>query len=437
MPQQTFGASQSPQDAVRAFQEAMDVGFNPAALLGQRKNRLREMSRNLDLEDDSRQGTLDRQRERQLQSPSERRRDEMMGWGRAPTFTSGATASDVRDIYQDPDIGTAANARIGKIQGTLDDAALAQRSEVGDAVDVTSRRNAFADFLKAKGIRGGQYAADVSDEGTQALDAESRRRGEVADITASGRAARLSHGGVPIVALRPGDDPLEGLSEQEKANIKSLLGYTMKVPEGAALRTPEWMDRLGRAKLIDPSFDQTQYKARQDMRTDRKFQDNVQSLLTLQAHADALHDKGKQLGNYDSTPINALRNWWKRLTSDPALASYGLDQATVGEEYARALKGGVPAQAESQHARELLGDTLGQPAQDAIHETISDLAAKRLGAASSRYESVMGKPGSFLDFTKGITTRAEKTAGAPKVGERKTFPNGRTGVWDGTGWDPE
>ncbi len=448
MPQTVFGPEENP---ITVFSRAMEGGFDASALRASREKRLREMERNIDLEAKSRQDVADWQRAQAFKSPSDRRRDEMMGWGHAPSVLSiGATPSDVRnlqaDLNEDPDTGVLAQQRTGRINRTLEDAATTQRNEVSDAVDLGTRRNAFGKYLDTLGAKRGQYAADVSPEGSQALNDASRRKQAELGITAAGR---MGHGGIPIAALKPGDDPLDGLSEQEKATIKGLLDYTIQLPGGAALRTPEWMDRLGRAKLLDPSFDQTQYKQRQDMRTDKKFQENIQSLGTLREHADSLFEKGKQLNNYGGvlSPMNSVKNWWKKLTSDPTLAGYGLDQTTVGDEYARALKGGVPTQGESEHARSLLDANQSPEAQQEVHRTINELAGKRLDEAGQVYDAKMGKVGAFqayLEKTRGKANQiaAGDTGGQtpppnPRKGERFVFSNGKVGIWDGSGWEAQ
>ncbi len=435
------------EDPVTVFKRAMEGRFDPSALRASRESRLREMERSLELEQDSRQAGADRQRERALQSPSDRRRDEMMGWGRSPTFTSGATHADVRhlqqDLDEDPDTGVLAQDRTQRIARTLENAATTQREEVGDAVDVGSRRNAFAKFLEAQGIAGGKFAADVSPEGTEALDAASGRKQRELGIAPTAR--RGINGGIPLVALKSGDDPLDGLDPREQAIIKGLTEYKVQLPGGAALRTAEWQDRLGRALLLDPSFDQTQYTARQKMRSDKGFQDNVQALGTVQKHADALHEKGKLLDNFGrlgplNETANEFKNWWKKQSGDPTVSGYALDQTAVGDEIARALKGGVATQAEGEHWRAQLRDALSPQAQEEVHRTIADLVQKRLAEAGQRYDSVMGKPGAFKGYLEDTQAHAGQTAAGEVTPERKVFTSGpyrgRTGIKqpDGT-WE--
>jgi len=444
MPQQ-FGPEENP---ITVFSRAMRGGFDPVALRGLRESRLREMERNRDFQDDSRiEQAIDRSGGGG--SAASRQRDRMMGWDLGtPTFTTGATKSDVRNLRQDadedPDTGLEAQARTSRIARTLDDAATTQRQEVGDAVDVTSRRNAFAEFLKNKGAIQGKAAGEISDEGTQALDAASQRRRAEFEVQARGRLAARA-GGVPIAELRPGDDPMEGLSEQQKGIIKGLLDYTYKVPGGSVLKSPEWMDLLGRAKLIDPSFDQTQYDARQNMRTDKKFQENMQSLATVQDHAAMLEKKAKGLDNYEhlgplTQPVNEFKNWWNRKSGDAAIQGYDISRGLVSTEIAKAVKGSVITGEEAKEWNAKMTDALSPSQQAETFRAFGDLIKARVGAGTDRYDTVMGKPGAYRTYQEQVKQRAADagagtTPGAPQEGDTKPLDaNGAEATFQGGRW---
>ncbi len=59
----------------------------------------------------------------------------------------------------DPFTGDAETARVGGITHALDDAALTQRPEIGDAADTVAKRNAFATYMKERGLKMGDYEA--------------------------------------------------------------------------------------------------------------------------------------------------------------------------------------------------------------------------------------------------------------------------------------
>ena len=96
-----------------------------------------------------------------------------------------------RDAAADPFTGDAERARVAGMQDVIDKAALTSRSEVGDAAKAVATRNAFADYMKSKGMKMGEYEAasspaaveaaktkyyaDTSDVGQHALDAANAR----------------------------------------------------------------------------------------------------------------------------------------------------------------------------------------------------------------------------------------------------------------------
>lgn len=62
----------------------------------------------------------------------------------------------------DPFTGDAETARVGGIQKALDAAALTERPEIGDAAATVAKRNAFAEYMKSRGMKMGEYEAASS-----------------------------------------------------------------------------------------------------------------------------------------------------------------------------------------------------------------------------------------------------------------------------------
>lgn len=67
-----------------------------------------------------------------------------------------------RDQATDPFTGDAETGRIQKINDTLSAAAMTQRPEIGDAAETVAKRNAFADYMKSRGMKMGEYDAASS-----------------------------------------------------------------------------------------------------------------------------------------------------------------------------------------------------------------------------------------------------------------------------------
>ena len=90
----------------------------------------------------------------------------------------------------DPFTGDAETARVGGIQNALDAAATVQRPEIGDAAATVAKRNAFAEFMKSRGVKMGEYEAASSPEAYAAAMTPIRAAGSAesqAVLDAAGR----------------------------------------------------------------------------------------------------------------------------------------------------------------------------------------------------------------------------------------------------------
>jgi hypothetical protein len=131
----------------------------------------------------------------------------------ANAYTDSQDLSRVTsDLAEDPNTGTAEQARVGKIRGTLDDAATTMRPEVGDAARTVAERNAFAEYMKAHGLALGKsmgeleaqgspaaYAAGMtpvniahSSESQENLDATNRRAMQLETVKGQAKGMKLS-----------------------------------------------------------------------------------------------------------------------------------------------------------------------------------------------------------------------------------------------------
>jgi hypothetical protein len=69
-----------------------------------------------------------------------------------------------RDQAADPFTGAEETARVARTQAALDQAATTVRPELTDAAEAVANRNYFAEFMKNKGLKMGEYAAAASPE---------------------------------------------------------------------------------------------------------------------------------------------------------------------------------------------------------------------------------------------------------------------------------
>ncbi len=81
-----------------------------------------------------------------------------------------------------------------------------------------------------------------------------------------------------------------------------------------------------------------------------------------------------------------------------------------------------------------MGPNLSQPGQDEIHQAINSLAADRLGSAKDRYESVMGKPGSFAAYLDRTRNQASAEAGGTSSAAPQAPAGWRYVAKPGGGW---
>jgi hypothetical protein len=77
------------------------------------------------------------------------------------------------EIAADPYTGTAEQDRLSGIRGELDKAAMTQKPEMADAAKTLATQNAFAEYMKSKGLKTGEYEARASPVGRAAATVES------------------------------------------------------------------------------------------------------------------------------------------------------------------------------------------------------------------------------------------------------------------------
>ena len=349
----------TPQEAAAVLRDALASRFDPSALRLLREKRLREMERNMELQEESRAEEGRYLAQRNTQSAGERRRDEMMGWGRLPSFTSGATQSDVdalrEDMDDDPDTGIDAQNRTARVRNALDQAATTNRQEVGDAANTTATRNAFAQFMNQRESNRGKLAAEVTQTGKDALDAASVRR------QAENR-ARVR----PGVSANIGGSYAKERADRSRRSVDELMG-----------KVDKWTTGIGSLSKVIPGTPARNFNAELD---------------TLKANIAFNELTEMRAASKTGGALGAVSN-----------IELGLLQSTLG-----ALDSG--------QSPENLKQQL-QKVRDSL----------------DRWESAKGGSASGV----AQDEQADDDNDQPQVGERKRFPNGKVGIFDGSGWVQE
>jgi len=193
-------------------------------------------------------------------------------------------------------------------------------------------------------------------------------------------------------------DPMSGLSAGEQGIVNGLLNYTQQLPSGIALRTPYWQRLLERARMVDPSFDASQYTTRQKVRQDftsGKAAQNVRSLNTVIGHLDELKRAGDALNNSSLPLWNRLANAAESAAGDPRIKRYETAANATSGELATLFKNTSGTDQEIQSWRKLANPS---DSPDQIHAFVDQaiqLAFSRLDALKSQYQTGMGKPADF------------------------------------------
>jgi hypothetical protein len=179
------------------------------------------------------------------------------------------------DMAKDPNTGTAEQARVAGINKSVDDAMTAQRPEVADAAATKAKQNAFAEFLKAQGVKLGDLSAAGSPEARAAaqvpIDAQlsdAAQAGKNLDLERAQKlrmSPQLVPGQIPDEQGNYGLPPnLKPLDATEKSivrsideglpmigDLKSLLDPTKNAVTDSAMNHLRWgMYEAG----IPPSF---------------------------------------------------------------------------------------------------------------------------------------------------------------------------------------
>ena len=206
----------------------------------------------------------------------------------------------------------------------------------------------------------------------------------------------------PGIGAATGEAALADLTPGEQGVVRRLVDYKQLLPSGMALRTPYWQKMLERAGLYDPSFDQTQYNARQKVRTDftsGKAASNVRSLNTAVGHLASLDAKAKALGNAGPRVWNWIKNSSLTELGDERVKAFLTTANAVAGELATVFKGTAGTDQEIKAWRELINESDSPEQLRAVVDQAVELLSSRLDALTQQYITGMGKPKDFTILT--------------------------------------
>jgi hypothetical protein len=200
--------------------------------------------------------------------------------------------------------------------------------------------------------------------------------------------------------LAPGEvdkDYLAKLPPETQGLIKGLTDYTLDATKISSVRGDARQKLVAAAKRYDPSFDMTQFAARQKMRSSvagGPIGQNLQALNTVIGHIGDLTDKGEKLSNTSYPLWNTVKNaWGSNVMGDPGPTNFEESRQAVASEMAKVFRGaGSMSEKEIGDWKDTLSSAQSPAQMKGAIQTALHLLSSRLDAVKSQYNTTMNKP---------------------------------------------
>ena len=221
---------------------------------------------------------------------------------------------------------------------------------------------------------------------------------------------------------------------------------------------------MAEVQKYDPGFNMNDYPTQAATKKDfnsGKSAAAVRSINQLIGHLNTLNTYGDKLNNSRFPMWNAVANTVERQAGNEGLqesmGQYDRAAHAVGNELETMLRGSsVSGEKEREAVQSAFShNTTPADRKGAINAAL-DLMASRLRELDDQYTKGVGRQRDFSILNPASRSILQKfgvsadsldapgvgggaapqtqPTGQPKVGDKKTFPNGRVGVWDGVGW---
>lgn len=191
---------------------------------------------------------------------------------------------------------------------------------------------------------------------------------------------------------------LSQLDPLTRANVLGIVRYELNPKSLASIRGHRREYLIGLARLVDPSFDMSQYPARAALRRDftsGKGAQNLRSLNTAIGHLDSLRKAADGLDNASSQTWNKIINLTLSEVGDPRVVKFNTAMNAVAGEMATIFKNTSGTDQEIKSWREQLNSS---QSPEQVHGAIAqliDLMASRMEALSGQWTAGMGRPRDF------------------------------------------
>lgn len=235
-----------------------------------------------------------------------------------------------------------------------------------------------------------------------------KTRAEIAETNAKTAKARAETG--QIGAAQPtipgaggelmGEEFLATLNPTAREIVRKIANYELDLTKIASLRNPKNTESerkmlAGLVSRYDPTYDMTQFAARNKSRQDFTSGNaarNIRSLNTAVKHLAALEQTGKALDNARLPAYNAVANTLSRQSGDKRVTNFKSALTAVTDELATLFKGTAGTDEQIKHWRASVSENMSPEQMKGQMETLAELVSGRLAALESQYESIMGRP---------------------------------------------
>lgn len=192
-----------------------------------------------------------------------------------------------------------------------------------------------------------------------------------------------------------GNDLLEALPANDKAQVQAIIDGRQALPTGMSQRNPAAQRLQQLVMQVAPNYDAGQAKTRANMINNvanGKLGDNTNAINTALAHLDTLDETADKLGNTGVPFANRVANATQQeLKSTPALQQFNTEKQRVLQELDKVYAGshGSSAGERDELAKQI--DASRTPEDlHAVVDAQRQLLTGKLTANQNQYDAVMG-----------------------------------------------
>ncbi len=242
-----------------------------------------------------------------------------------------------------------------------------------------------------------------------------------------------------------GEDFLRSIPIQWRETVKKIAKYDEDPTKVASMRggmreqISQWVNQ------VNPDYDASQFSNRAPTRkafTTGTQGQQINAINTAIGHIDMLSGLADKLQSGGFVPGNKVWNDVRSSFGNNEVTNFNtLKDALAGEVASVLSKGGATVSGIAE-AKEKISSSSSPKQLAGYVETLIPVMGSKLAALDYQYHQAMGEGDSFSALSpeskailakRGISIGAPNVT-APKVGDKKTFPNGKVGVWDGQGY---